>query len=300
MVPHDFKKLARIFSEIADRAADADGFIPLHRLARELRADVEFRPLLVEGLIAAPKDSCVHGWKVLVDIETHAVTEQAFETEGSRSPLGARVRNTVAHELAHTLGFRSREFGFESKLTGKDLIKEIESETEKLSPLFLIPHCFLRSLCDEAKSGLSVSALAEARKRLGVSSNILVARLALLPETDDHSLLYHPALANVAIGLGQWRNKRTAEFLCPPLFTHFSGVSPRFLFQLKNRQNPAVGEVFSDPDLFLNGGTVTSTTAILEAGTFKNPTGDEIKIEFSVEAVEKRSEAIFLWVARAT
>jgi hypothetical protein len=72
MASSDVQRFAALCADFGDRACDAEGFVPLHRLASLLRAEVEFRPMLVEGLVAKPKDGGL--WKVLIDSDTHGVT----------------------------------------------------------------------------------------------------------------------------------------------------------------------------------------------------------------------------------
>ena len=77
----DLPKVAQFCVDKVSAAADADGFVPLHKLVPAFRAELHARPLLVEAMIAAPKrgltDEACGGplhWKVLVDEETHSYT----------------------------------------------------------------------------------------------------------------------------------------------------------------------------------------------------------------------------------
>lgn len=295
MSPSDFKKLVAIASSIADRSS-VNGFVPLSRLADEFRADVKFRPLFVEAMIAEPKDKNGR-WLVLVDSETHAITENELKNENESRPLTVRVRNTIAHELAHTLGRRAGEFGFESGLSREELVHELESETERLSPALLIPIKTIETACQTTER-FCVENLCALRDRLAVSSQVLVARFSLLQAQDGHPLRFNRNLAEIAFGVGTYANSNTPTLEFWPVFSNFTSFAPEFLLQLRAKQPVSVTELFSSPDFYLNRGSEFSVQSEINFGTPAHPTAEKAAVVFSVESIERTAGTPFLWMLK--
>ena len=300
MSPQDLKRFASSCADIGNRAADDGGFVPLHRLAGSLRAEVEFRPLLVEAVIAAPTGP--GAWKVLVDSETHPDGMTDFPTEGPQTPLSARLRNTLAHELLHTLSFRLEEFGFQLELSGKETraeaVKRLEKETEGFSPFLLVPQRIVEAEL-QARS-LSLDLLLDWRQRWVVSREVLVARLGLFQALPEFQLRYHPSISNVAVCVAEWVNDESAVLLEWPVYLSFrDGIVPEFLLQLRNKGKPLLRELFSDADFSLNGGSNRSARSTLAAGTTTNPRAEKLNVVVEVETVPRIKGEAFLLVFRS-
>lgn len=296
MTPQELKRFAVTCAELGDGAADGSGFIALHRLASVLRAEVEFRPLLVEALIAAPTSA--GNWKVLVDSEAYAEESPKFSTESPTAPLSARLRNTIAHELLHTLSFRSEEFGFKlepvERETREEAVKRLERETEGFSPFLIISQTAIESEL-EARP-LSLELVMDWRNRWSASREVLVARLGLFQSLPEFRLRYHRHVANVAVLLAEWMSKESFTLRDWPVYSNFrDGIVPEFILQLRNKGKPLMRDLFPDPSFILNGGASTVTTAELPAGTVKNPRGDRLRITASAETVSpKKGESFFI------
>src|SRR5262249_47722226 len=106
----DLRSLAARCTELSDEIADADGFVSVRSLTSRFQAELILRPLLVEGMLASrstpSKGVSQHQWAVLIDSETYPeVDEKVIAREGCSAPLPARMRNTIAHELAHSFAF---------------------------------------------------------------------------------------------------------------------------------------------------------------------------------------------------
>ncbi|OAM90385.1 ImmA/IrrE family metallo-endopeptidase [Termitidicoccus mucosus] len=300
MSPQNLKRIAAACADLGNRAADEGGFVALPRLTELLRAEVEFRPLLVEAMIAAPNGPGT--WKVLVDSEAYPDGAKAFLMESPQAPLPARLRNTLAHELLHTLSFRAEEFGFKLELNGKetrmDAVKRLEKETEGFSPLLLLPQKVIESELESR--GLSLDVLLDWRQRWTVSREVLVARLGLLQSLPEFRLRYHRGVLNVAVCLAEWVNDESTVLLEWPIYFNFrDGIVPEFLLQLRTKGKPALRDLFSESEFLLNGGEKRSTRNTLPAGTATNPRAEKLEIVADVESVPKRKGETFLIVFRS-
>lgn len=285
MTPADYRAVVKAASAIAERAAGQDGFVTLEKLRHEIGAEVAFRPLLVEGIIAQPKERGMR-WMVLIDNETHPYTGDDLEKESSTQPLTVRLRNTLAHELAHTLAFRTEELKIEISGSRADAIKKIEAETENLSPLLLIPYTTLQNLFREKPT---LRRIVEFKNHHFVSNEVLLRRFDALRHLENHPLQFTPR--NLAVGVGE---KKGTSFILQdwPLFQRFTPYTPNFIVQLKDKVSPSLTEIFPDPDFIINGGSKFSTSAIIDAGTSQNPTGERIQVTFEMEETPGR----FLWL----
>lgn len=300
MSPQELKRIAATCADLGNQAADESGFVALHRLAALLRAEVEFRPLLVEAVIAAPTGPGT--WKVLVDSETHPDGAKAFPVEAPQAPLSPRLRNTLAHELLHTLSFRAEEFGFRLELNGKETraeaVKRLEQETEGFSPFLVLPQKIIEIELEARE--LSLDLLVDWRRRWVVSREVLVARLGLFQSLPEFRLRYHANVTNVAVCLAEWVNDESAVLLEWPVHFNFrDGIVPEFLWQLRNKGKPQLRELFPDSEFLLNGGDKRSTRNTLPAGTAANPRADKLEIVADVESVPKRKGETFLIAFRS-
>lgn len=300
MSPQELKRIAATCADLGNQAADDSGFVALHRLATLLRADIEFRPLLVEAVIAAPTGP--DKWKVLVDSETHPDGARLFPAESPQAPLSPRLRNTLAHELLHTLSFRAEEFGFRLELSGKETraeaVKRLERETEGFSPFLVLPQKIIETELEARE--LSLEVLVDWRRRWVVSREVLVARLGLFQSLPEFRLRYHANVTNVAVCLAEWVNDESAALLEWPVhFNFLDGIVPEFIWQLKSKGKPQLRELFPDSEFLLNGGSKLTAQSTLPAGTAANPRADKLNVVTEIESVPRKKGETFLIVFRA-
>ncbi|MEI8282404.1 MAG: hypothetical protein WCG75_08365 [Armatimonadota bacterium] len=250
----------------AEELAGSDGFVPLRGLSERFKTPVVFRPLLVEAMLASITETessralAPTAWRVLVDSERFPITQQQFNSETSISPLPERVRNTVAHEILHSLSFRQTESGVDFRMAPKKgeedaaFLARVERETEKLSPLLLIPQKVLNKVANNTNFGIEdISAIHSA---CSVSRGVLVNRLRLLADYDPNNLRYHSSLVNTAVGIGEWIDQKSAQFLEWPLFANFDkNRNPPFISELLRGHSVLSTTVIQDPSFILNGGT---------------------------------------------
>lgn len=239
----------------------------MRALADGFGVRIEVRPLLVEATLASSTQEADDepSWVVLIDSDRFAVTRETINQESQNAPLPARLRTTIAHELLHSMSFRKGVNGFELNIPRRkgesksDYLIRVERETEKLSPLLLIPDQAIVSLAAKAK--LTLEDFLELRKRCVVSREVLINRFSLLERGD--SLLHRTGLENIAIGVLARRDDKTFHLMPWPLFSNFDGNRlPWFLSALAKRQPIEASRVVRDPGFVLNG-------------------GDEFEIEFS-------------------
>ena len=138
---------------IANKTSGLDGFVQMRALADGFGVGIEVRPLLVEATLASSTQGADDepSWTVLIDSERFAATSEMINQESPNAPLPARLRTTIAHELLHSTSFRKGANGFELDIPRRkgesksDHLLRGERETEKLSPLLLIPDQAIRS-----------------------------------------------------------------------------------------------------------------------------------------------------------
>src|SRR5712671_2398598 len=131
--------LAAVCTRIADQVSDDSGFVAMHKLLDHFGVELLIRPLLVEGTLATlgSAEGTSNRWAVLLDREKYPVGEVQISGETIDSPLPARMRFTIAHELAHSLAFRPTEFGVRLPYRPGDrqsqgaFVRAVESETDK-------------------------------------------------------------------------------------------------------------------------------------------------------------------------
>lgn len=290
------RQLLEVAAGLSERAADETGFVALTALAREVQADLKFRPLLVEGVAAQPK-SRDGRWLIMIDNETHRVTDDMLAQESAARPLGSRVRNTVAHELAHALGPRYEEAAGHSDRPRDEIVAVLEKETEQLSPALLIPRRAIEALLKARREPLAIEELVAAKTRWAVSAKVFVKRLDLILQETDSPLRHNTRLENVIIGAGEWLGVDRVELLPMP-FKGQLGLIPEFAALLRGRRKIAVAEYFPSPDFYLNGGADASTVAQVWLGTSGSPQSERANIEIVVEAGPRRAGESFLWLAR--
>ena len=304
------RKFAKCCVGISGKAAMDDGFVSIRKLSEAFNAEIECRPLLVEGMIAKPKnllnaDGSRSKWKILIDSEKLDVNSEKIESESSVSPLPERVRFTVAHELAHTLAFRSSEFGVElevrkaGKQSNDDFIEALEEETNTLTPLLLVPDEALLKICAEESGGLSLPSIVRARQRWGVSRNVLVSRLNLLAVTDESHLRSRNSLSEMIVGMGEWRNSESASLYSWPIHSNFGNtLIPEFITRLRNKGACALSEVAPLDSVVERGDGTLEFIGEFRVGTSMQPSLEEALVKFTFENVTRRAGQTFLYLIK--
>lgn len=299
------RAIAAFCIDQVEQLVQPDHFVPVGLLARRLGASVMLRPLLVEAMLASLEGkSEAHtadqsSWLLLLDSERFAVTDEDIERETPSSPLPARLRNTVAHELIHSLSFRPGRHGptleLKSKGTNKGgAIADIERKTEKLSPLLLIPQSALVDL--SKRESLTIAGLQELRRQCAVSNEVLISRLNLLMFIDPSGIRFGTSLENVAVGLGEWVDGETAHLLSWPLFVNFErGWIPDFIHYLKRHQKSVASDVTLDAVFYLNGGDQSAVEFDVN-DAMGGLAYLEMRVRLSVEVVPRRAKSRFLFL----
>lgn len=294
---------------IANEISDERGFVPVRNLLTRFQARLLVRPLLVEGILASIEPNNGNGfddrWAVLVDSETYEINESDVEEESEERPLPSRLRNTIAHELVHSLAFRPSEFGIRlQKPIGSEesqaaLVKAIEQETEKLSPLLLWSEKAISDLLKEKKCALSLEELKLECRRRGISREVLINRLRLLGAKDERDLKYRQGLRNLAVGMAEWVDDRSAVLRNWPLFFNFDrNHVPAFLLKLNLQDRLSAKAVFPDSKFAMCGGPEQSVEFVTDAGIHGVPNAERIRVECSSEVGSRKPGSRFLYVLR--
>ena len=311
--PAYLRQLARKCNGITAEIADEFGFVALQRLVDHFQAEILVRPLLVEAMLAStesdlshPHDGNRHQWCLFVDRETYDVDEPALKNECIGSPLPPRLRNTVAHELAHSLAFRATEFGVElpkrktSAKNKRDFVALIERETEKLSPLLLISNRALARILPENKTMISVEDLRSLANSMGVSRPVLVNRLNLLELHDEMKLSERRCLRNLGVGVGRWLSTTDAVLKPWPVYSNFDGARvPSFMFQLQRGLEVSPKNILPSSDFSMLGGALQYIECSVDAGTPKNPKHLRLPVRFEVEPQPPKAGAEFLFLVQS-
>ena len=271
----------------------------MRALAEGLGVRIEARPLLVEASLASSTQWADDepSWTVLIDSDRFGVTNEMINQESPNTPLPARLRTTIAHELLHSMSFRKGADGFELNVRRRkgesksDHLLRIERETERLSPLLLIAEQAIKNLAAKAK--LTIADFLELRTRCSVSREVLINRFSLL-ERDD-SLLHRTGLENIAIGILARQREKTFHLMPWPLFSNFDrNRLPWFIRALAKHQPIEVSQVVRDPSFVLNGG---EELEIALSGHDDREALDYMKMQvcFSIETVNpsKLSSCLF-------
>jgi hypothetical protein len=244
-------------------------------------------------------------WIVFIDEEMHPISLEHIRREGPYSPLAERLRNTIAHELVHSLAFRPTDFGISQMWTEPkasspaEFVKLVERHTERLSPLLLWPESALRTRLQNQREQVSIDDLVKARRHMGISRYILINRLANLNQYDPNDLRHSLALQNIGIGLGEWREKGRCIVKSWPLFGRFERNDvPAFLRKIRQQDGTPAEAVFPDSSFAMCGGHNRSVTCVVDAGTARNPRSTTFSVELSMEATDQSPGSNFLFVVR--
>lgn len=301
----DLDNIASACTSIGDETSDEVGFVKIERLLERFGARIFIRPLLVEGMLATLDQATgPSGWAVLVDSEKFSLTDNDIAAESPSAPLPARFRNTVAHELVHSLAFRTSEFGIRlrGKVTDESqraaLVEEIESDTEKLSPLLLCSRKSLEQIARKSPTTLGIVDLCDAIRALGISREVLTSRLCMLGLTD--SLRESPAFRNLAVGVAEWKEGGKSSLRSWPLYWNFDqGFAPEPVLKLLDQVTTlGADQAFLSSDFMMCGGQELVLRTKVNAGTKSVPAAKKMDIEITFEAGGWREGEQFLFAIR--
>jgi hypothetical protein len=256
-------KLIRDCILLADQLSAANGFVTVRSIAQQFSVSVVFRPLLVEAMLASipASDSKRPQWLVLVDSDRYPSGQTFYENESADQPLPGRLRNTIVHEILHSLSFREGEADFEfrveklSRETREEYIKRVECETEELSPLLLIPEKCLQRFNDGPP--VTLSDLMAFQSNCAVSKQLLVNRLSFWKRLNETGGSLGGGLENISLGIGTWEG-RNACISKTNVFSNFrKGYLPDFFRRLQSESKMRLNELVGDQDFIFNGGEKT-------------------------------------------
>lgn len=296
--------LLTVCQQLGDEVAEPyTGFVPLRNLLTRFRAKAIFRPLLVEAMFGSLEESNDADWAVLIDSETYSITSAELEAERYSAPLPPRLRNTVAHELVHSISFRREEFGIRfvtgkhKVKAGRTLLQQIEHDTESLSPYVLLPNYALQNAFSPLDDQVSPDYLRSLCRSHGVSPWVLINRLRAIPLSTGPRL--SPALRNVGAGLFQKRKGGFSSLLGWPLFTNFdNAITPKFLLDIKRTKSARSTESLPFQEFAMNGGTTSRICVELSAGTPNLPRSHSGQYELRVETGELPTDTPSIFVVR--
>jgi hypothetical protein len=308
----DLEQFVAACKAIGDQAAEGSGFVPIRALLTQFNADLRLRPLLVEAMLAfiPPRqdgESSV-SWAVFVDSETFGeISTEQLRDESFDRPLNVRFRNTIAHELVHALAFRASDKGvrlhrkLDTSEDMKSIVQALEQETERLSPLLLLPSKSLDTWLTSVKKPLQADDIAPLCARFGVSRQLFIRRLSLLRSFEETSYLMHTALRNVAIGIGEWTSETSGVLKGWPLFINFDrGVSPSFLPLLSRQDRVPSQQVIPNASFALNGGDQFSVDVIVSSGVDGRSNAKPMKVNCSLSKGKRVKGAPFVFVVRGS
>lgn len=259
-------KIIRDCLRLADSLSDESGFLPVRSLADHFSIEVVFRPLLVEAMLASvpASNEARPKWLVLVDSDRFPKGQMDFENETADQPLPGRLRNTIAHEILHSLSFRANESDFEFRMERhagekqEDFVNRIERETEDLSPLLLIPEKCLLRLARGSRT--TFRSILELQRNCAATRDVLVNRLRIWMRDDTSGSLYGGGVENIGLGIGCWEAGK-AYFIDRPVYANFrNNHLPHLFTQLASQKKLSVLQVTGDLGFVLNGGAETTIT----------------------------------------
>ncbi len=310
LAANELERFAEVCTAIGNEVADDDGFVPVRNLLARFHTSLLIRPLLVEGMLASVENKSGNNfdasqWAVLLDSETYPINELQVKEESLEQPLPSRLRNTIAHELVHSLAFRPSEFGIRLRMHSNSeksqsaLVQAIERETERLSPLLLWPEKALAKLLSGKKQSLSVEDLKWVCRSMGISRYVLINRLRLLRPTDANGFRYRDGLKDLAIGIGSWVDGGNAVLRSWPLFVNFDrNIVPAFLHKLVHQDRMPAKTVFADEMFAMCGGLQNTVEFLTDAGSSAVPNAERMKVQCSIEHANKKNGSEFLYVIR--
>lgn len=304
--PIEIEAFENVCSRIANEAAHENGFIAVKDLLGKFQATLSIRPLLVEGMIATtnetlPQSDAGTSWIVLIDSDTSGIDEHDVQRENVEHPLPKRVRNTIAHELAHTLAFQHRYLGIQLAVKSKTLsqhalVTSIERETERLSPFLLVSEKGIRKYLANKQHAVSAHDVRMAMTSLGVSREVLISRLKSVKLADAGGLRLASGLRNLCIGIGQWTAETGPVLKKWPLFVNFDkNIVPTFLIELHRRDNLPLNQIHDGWQLAAQ--TNNSFEFISDAGVGSSPKSTKMKVQLTLEKTSSKLGQAFIFTA---
>lgn len=186
-------------SRLAETVADRHGFVSLRALAERCGCQIVVRPLLVEAGITKRLDGD-SDWIVLVNDEIHPISDEQIEYESHLSPIAARTRNTIAHEIAHAIAIETFGIDFSTADSNSEKLKDIERAIENASPLLLISGKKLLARLEIANDGgEAIEELVRSTELFGISKNALFTAFRHVSKYKRSRFL-----ANKSINSGSW------------------------------------------------------------------------------------------------
>lgn len=293
--------------KIAHEASSKDGFVPMHRLVGLLNAAVVFRPLFVEAVVAKKKDLSISGpnWKILLNVKTFAEDAQNYFSESSKNHLSVRVRNTIAHELIHTLQYRIKDDEIvlnevSRSVTRSDaIIRRVEREAHELTSLLLLPREHLEQSLRSITEFEDINTYVQIFQKFGVSREIYIQALRNLNKYHDSRILYHDSLKDVMFGIGTWDKDAKPCFKQWPTFINFSGNSlPEFTIA-ESSANKDYFQILQLPkESILLGGNLRTVYFTAFEGSKVVPRYKKIEYALSVEERKTTHGLPFLFLLK--
>lgn len=306
----DIAQVERACRTIGNDLCDSLGFVTLESLLSRFNASLVLRPLLVEGMVAAIDSATTAGrdgsrWLVMVDSESYpSISEGDVASERFGRPLPARFRNTVAHELAHTLAYKPTDFGLQLDIVRKSqsdhgaLVKAIEMETERLSPMLLWPDKAVERLGSEGSERLTLDELISVSCHYGVSRHVIINRLADLSRSASE-LLRVKRFANCAIALAKWNEQGGEALRKWPIFANFHrNLVPQFLVKLQKQDALPISAVVPEDAFVREGLGLVSRELVCAAGTAQSPSATQMPFTISIERASRSDRGEFFVLVR--
>ncbi len=303
--PDRLAPLFKVCLDIANEVSDEDGFVRIGALIERFHTTLRLRPLLVEGMMGSRSSGsgATPEWTVLIDSERYPDVEGSLSSERYGNPLPHRFRFTVAHELAHSLAFRSSEFGIalegvsESAEGNAALVKAIEQNTDRLAPLLLCAEKSLTGPLLQLKGPVGIDFLTALRRNHGLSREVLLGRLALSRSMDRAGHWQRLQLREFGLAIGEWTSGEKATLRHWPVFLNFSRSVPKGLLQLQDRDRVPFDIAFGRDALaaLKERGNVAIRS---RAGTRASPEVEEMAVELEIEKGAQAVGSSFLVLVR--
>jgi hypothetical protein len=177
------------------------------------------------------------------------------------------------------------------------MVKAVEAETDRASPLLLLPDTTLQSFFASRNSTLDMADLQSVCRNFGLSRYALIHRFrALLHPNAQNSLREAKPLLNLAIGLGEWGSDGVARLRKWPLFVNFRNrIEPSLVIRLVDHDLLPVATEINDAQFALSGGDRWSTEFGCDAGLKGTRLDERMNVRFSAEPTSKLSGSKFLF-----
>jgi hypothetical protein len=297
----EIEQVERACRAIGNEVGDSRGFVSLDKLLSRFNARLLLRPLLVEGMVAAveqPRGEARNAsqWAVLVDSESYpSISEADIPAETYGRPLHPRFRNTVAHELAHSLAYRPGEFGVQLDIAGRndlarqEFVDAVERETERLSPMLLWADRAVHAFASGGPS-LTLAELREVTSAFGISRHVLINRLADLRRVDS-DIIRTKRLTNCAIVLGKWSETGALVLRNWPVFAAFErNLLPQFMLKLRREDSMPLSAILS-PESLSRLTTGECATLVSQMATAQSVSPIQMTLSIWMERTNSREGA---------